>query len=494
MPVSPRLAFDLLLGLMLFLYLLATVANRAVTLVGVVLLSYLLPVEDFGRYALAFTNALLLQVLFGAWLSASVNRLVATAGKLEQELVSTSAVAIGAFALSAVVLAGGNALLPKPATEPIFFALVLGWALAIITYDLTLNVLNGLGAPRAYAGLSFSRNLLSLGAAAVAAALGWGAEGAIAGQIAGTLTPILMTPAARRGWAQVRVAAASLQLLRQKLTLGVGGTLSLSIYVFLNFAARNIVGGTFGKAAAGHWALATDIFYGPVAVIGSSYALAAMPELYRYRSQGDARELRIGSTRFLEMMLYFAVPYAAAGALLAHPISLAIFAPDSREEVAMLAPWAVAQSAAILILYTLAALVLVYERFKLLAVLVFALTIGNALAIAAAERWVAGGLEGAMIASTIEVAAFALLGSAVAARAGIYRPDPKIWLRIALATGLMVATIAALLPILSGPIAAFGVAAAGGAVYAALTPDILKAFLRRGVAEPAGATAPAVQG
>jgi O-antigen/teichoic acid export membrane protein len=478
---------------MIFLYLLSSIANRAVTLVGIIVISYLLPADEFGRYALGAANALLLQLLFGSWLSSSANRIVATTGELRTDLISTSALATTCLTLGATLIASANALLPTPPTDPTFFALVLGWALALIIYDVTLNVLNALARSRAYAALSLCRNMLALTAASGGALLGWGAEGALAGQMAGTILPLLLVPAARQSWARVRIGSASALLLRRKLALGIGGTLFLSLYVALSFSGRNMVGLFFGKAAVGHWALATDVFYGPVAVLGSSWALAAVPELYRHRHRRDAPAFRAQSTRFLEMMLYVAVPYAAAGMLLGAPLSLLIFEPEGRADVAMLAPWAAVQSAAILMLYVLAAILMVYERFKLLAVMVVGTTVVNALAIGAAGRIGAGNVQAAMMASAVETLAAAVVALAIAAAAGVFRPDARLLLRIVLATAAMVIAIWGTLAIVTGPAAVLGAVGLGGAVYAALTPRLLKSFLARSGSDNARTRTPAAQ-
>lgn len=423
-----------------YIYFVAVIGNRLVALACVLALSYLLPSHGFGVYAVAAANALVIQILLASWLSSSANRLLAQSD--DDPRVTLSTIAIGMVGVGSVLalVALGYALMPFMEAAPLQVALVLAWSASLMVYDVTLAGKNALGRAGSYASLAIVRNVLALATSVALVAAGYGPTGAIVGQLIGNVLPVVLLPASRRIWGQVEAVAISLPTLRDCLSFGTAGTFALGQYMLVNAASRNLVALTIGEAAAGQWALALDIFYGPLALVGTAYTLSNMRDLYAGHGQTPKAARRAEMGKFIVVNLYFAIPYAVGGALLAPALAGLLFAEQSLPGILPIARGATVQGAAMLALYGLTTILLAIDRrvFLIVSVIGATVLVGGA---TVAAWWHDGDLRTMMWWATIALTMTVVLSIGYAASRRYITLDLAAIARIAAASLAMGLTI-----------------------------------------------------
>lgn len=350
-----------------YFYLISVIGSRGVALVTVVILSHLLSPGEFGVYALAATNALLTQIVLGSWIATSATKHVSLGGSEPDPVtISTLAAAMAGYALLMGLLALAYAVFPFAATPPAQVAIVLGWSVAIMFHDTTLASNNGLGRDRSYAVLSLTRNLLGAFLSIFLVLRGSGAIGAMLGQVVGALLPTLILGSSIRIWRKARLSRASKALMLRLMKFGAAGTLALGLYVLFNATTRNCAALFLGEAGAGYLSLATDLFIGPLALLGAAYSLSKFPSLYLVEAEGSEAQKREEISDFLHMNLYIALPYGIAGAILAPEIASAVVSASSRPAIAAVAGAAAIQSAMMLMLTSISTILLIFNRRRAL--------------------------------------------------------------------------------------------------------------------------------
>lgn len=350
------------------LYLIAVVGTRLITVLSTLLISYLLSPQSFGYYTLVVTNALLMQMLFGAWLTSIANRVLATDHTLDREAMS--AIASGFVLITcagAIVLLGYSIAVTAHGFRWVLVAVL---AFALIFYDTTLAIQNAAGNEVAYARLAMSRNCLAFALSIVFILAGAGFPGAVAGQILGTIIPVVATPSIIRLWVTVRPSFSAVATLRRHLSLGISGAAALGIYILANAPSRNIMEHTVGAANVGIWALCSDLFYGPLAVVANAYGLSQVRLLYLAAQAKDENLLAREARGLVEFTLAVTLPYAIGGAFFAPKIVALVFSPAQTANATIVVVPAVLQGAALLVLYSLASVALARRRFGLILAMV----------------------------------------------------------------------------------------------------------------------------
>jgi len=459
-----------------YAYLLAMIGNRLVALISVIILSFLLAPAAFGLYMLAATNALLTEIVFGQWIVISANKHISLAGSApDRTTASTLGAAMAGYAAVMALVALAYLVFPVAQATPALVAIVLGWSTALVLYDASLASQNGLGESRAYAILALGKNL---GASLLSIALvlmGYGAVGAMLGQIVGTLLPVLLLPSSNRLWRTVRFGLASRPLMLKMLKFGVGGTLALGLYMLFNATSRNLAGYFLGESEAGYLSLATDLFFGPLALIGSAYSLSIVPSLYVVAAQGDPDERRARISGFIHMNLYLAIPYAVGGALLGADIALAVLPAASQAEIAAISAAVAVQSAAMLVLYTLTVTMLIFDQRAQLILSVIGTSALNALLLALLlSRGL--GLPAAAWASALLLGVAVALFIGIGVARGFIRLELRTLARIGLAAGGMAGAVWLYGRLLPGE--PFGATLIGLGVYLLLTAWMGVAYFR----------------
>lgn len=424
-----------------YTYLLAVVGNRAISLVCVVVLSYLLPSEAFGVYALTATNALVIEILFASWLATSAAKYLAISsdGERAHVIASLAVAMLGLFVLAGVVIAAGF-LIPFAGFSPAQLAMLLGWSVALMVYDVTLASKNALGQAGSYAALALVRNLGAVALSVILVIAGYGATGAILGQILGTLVPTLALRSSLRIWGGVRFSEASVATLREMFRFGVAATMGFGFYMIFHAGSRNIVGQFMGEAQAGHLVLATDLFFAPIALLGTGYSLSKSRELYIAETSGDRRRKQEKSSAFLRTILCIAIPYATGAAIVGPDAVRLILSSSAREDVAAIAIGASVLGAVMLVMYGITTLLTVMNkrRYLFLGVLGTA-SVNIALQFALARAGYS--LPALVWASTAVLAAASLVLLMLGYVRGFLRTPMLDTMKILLAAGVMGAAV-----------------------------------------------------
>lgn len=363
------------------LYLLAVIGTRLITVLSALLLSFMLSSHDFGRYTLVNTNALFVQMVFGAWLTSIANKSLAAENTINHEGISSVASGL-ILAITALILTSLlYALVFAQDGDAFRIISTVLLSILLIAYDTTLAIKNAAGQEAAYTRLALTRNCFAFILSISFVLAGFGFTGAVAGQLLGTILPIALTPSVLRIWATAKPSLRALAALRHHLIFGLAGAATLGIYILVNAPARNIIEHAAGASAAGAWALCSDLFYGPLAVVGNAYALSQVRLLYLASHSGDDREFDRHARDFLEFTLAIAVPYGLGGFFFAPQIAETVLSKAQIGTAISISSAAALQGAALLILYCLSAIALARHRFVFIALIAAAATSGATLAV-----------------------------------------------------------------------------------------------------------------
>ncbi|MFD1789238.1 hypothetical protein ACFSC3_16910 [Sphingomonas floccifaciens] len=350
------------------LYLIAVIGTRLITVLSTLTLSYLLDPPALGRYVLVVTNALLAQMILGAWLTSIANRILTTDGSLDREGLSSIASALILVLLIAIATAAFAPLLvPMNAAR---LASVIALAFLLICYDTTLAIKNAAGDERGYSRLAMIRNSTAFLLSVSFVLAGYGFVGAVAGQILGTLLALIGMSSVVEMWKVARPSMDTLRALRRHISLGVAGAATLGIYIAVNAPSRNIMGHVTGVAGAGVWALCSDLFYGPLAVIGNAYGLSQIRLLYLAAQSEDENSIARTARDLFEFTLSIAIPYAIGGAIFGPRIVALVFPVAQAPNASLVVVPAILQGAGLLVLYSLASVGLARRRFGLIVAMV----------------------------------------------------------------------------------------------------------------------------
>lgn len=347
-------------------YLLSGLGSRIFNLLMFVALSYLLSVEDFGRFSLVAGNAMLMHLVISGWIASALWRDASQAhcpDQAEQSNLATShSLCLGAiFAALYAGSAGLAFFLIEPAES--YLAIIPALAALTIFNEILLVALNAQHLPRSYGLLSFLRGALCLICAVALVLSGFGLWGAIAALFLGMLAAMLLLPDARHMFAAAWAERGLGNNLPEKLHFGVISVLALNLYMLGTIITRNLIAVQVDVAHAGFYSLAADIFYAPIALFATSLSLSSIPGLYRDANDAglDAQQLqsqRQSAGHFILANLAVAIPYAIGGAWAAPLIVQLMLDADTAVGVAPIASYAVVQAAAFVIISTITTLLL----------------------------------------------------------------------------------------------------------------------------------------
>ncbi len=386
---------------MAHIYFFALLGARILTFAASILFARLLSPADFGDFILANSNALLCSMLGSYWLSTVALRFIPLREGAEAgALVSTFLAGMLLSTLVAIIVALVGVLtgaMPiKMIVWPIFAALIP----LLIASDLTAAYFNGAHDARSYGRLVLSRSIVGLFASSTLIFFGFGAFGALAGQFIG-LCAGLIAPAVIAVWKPARWRDVSGELLRRIFAFGAVGSLVYSLYIIIQVENRNFIAAHFGDADAGRFALVFDTYYAPIGMIVSAVSLDRVATLYRDALTGeDQFGAQIGS--FIAATLFFSLPYAVGGYLLAEGLGRAIFGEAINAEVAAYSSLAPIHGALMCVLSTLLVSLLVLDRRRDAAIALAASIFLNA--IAPKYLSITGDIRGVAVASLAIIA------------------------------------------------------------------------------------------
>ncbi len=406
-------------------------------LITLLSLSYILQEAEFGKFALISTNALFVQLLFGSWITSSANKFIS----LDYDRNSEISLILSLLVMMGIIIFLGITFLN------LFFEIkceiflsIFYFSFSIMLFDIMLAILNGAGSAAQYAQLSLIRAFGAFVFPVLVAAIGGnGLQVAIASATA-VVFSMLMSYPARSILAHATVPTGLLSGMKRYLNFGVGGALVLGVYVLINAPLRNLIAYFEGLNAAGHWALTSDVFYGPLAIAGTVATLSANRQLHRWTQQANPHREGDASTAYFESFLLVSIPYSAVGYLVASDISSLIFSAGISSEVAALAPQICIQNAAILVIYGLCHIAYTKERWG---ALYFSIALVAFLPFFAASFTLADGvpwfdLVGAVTTSTV---ACAVLITSIYILTGILKVRIKNIIKIILLSGFVLILI-----------------------------------------------------
>lgn len=361
-------------------YLLGTVGNRLVGLASILALAVLLSPVDFGIFTLSVSVALFTNILLAWWMNSAAYRYIQS--NHDDESKRSISTLLGAAIFVGIVVfaldAGIMALFLNKTWGAAILTGILG--LALMMFDLTLAANNALGQARAYASLSVVRNLAVFGLASSAAIFQLGVGGVLIAYCIGTVLPMAIIHSSSRFWGLASIARFSRPHLLRMAKFGFAGALSLGVYMLIQAPGRMAMDLNVGPAYAGYYALALDIAFAPIVLLGTSYSLSRIKGIFQNTGENQDVAVREVSHQF-EVFFLFVVPYASILGMIAPEISYFFVNSQSASSITSIAIPALIQAGLIALGSCIASALLVTGRSRVMVLFLLVLAIGNALTI-----------------------------------------------------------------------------------------------------------------
>jgi O-antigen/teichoic acid export membrane protein len=335
-------------------YLISVLTSRLANMAAVLLFSYFLSTASFGIYATVATNALLLHLVLGAWISGYAWRVVSSdtgASELQGTLRHIGGLAWIAVAMQLVAF-GFFALFVLENEHLGLATAVLAWSISILLFETTMVVLNATGEARGYSLATFLRGMMTLLIPLALLAAGASYWAAIIGSISANAIALLCCLPALSSWFRLPEASITRQKIHEAVTFGIASVAALNVYMLVNAAVRNVIAIDLGPDATGHASLAADIFFAPIALFATAFSLSHIPRLYA-DSAGTGSDTSGAYFEFLNSMLVVIVPYVLGGVMVATGLCNLLLDPDDAKAIGSIAPWVVIQAGILTALSTL---------------------------------------------------------------------------------------------------------------------------------------------
>lgn len=464
---------------MKFPYLLAVSSSRIVTLMVMLALSHILAGSEFGRYSVLAINALLVHSLTGNWLAMAATQALATSKK---ESIEATLVKIMKIAVCIMLVQCGLAIFVIILNFVIDtgFGLnevlaIFSFVLAMLLFDIATAANNALGDDGHYLRFNIFRNV---GGGLLSLFFAWLSSNglvAIAGQTLGIMLAFALSPMALLKWRHVISQFPRTKLQREDWismsSFGVTGSLALGLLVFVNSLIRNFVFWTHGAKVAGTFSLISDFFYAPLVLLGTSFSLSKMRELYQLHRSPQPERLA-HYRQFNGAIGFLVIPYAIGGFWTA-PWVASLLVPLELRQVATAIAGISAVQAAVLTIISTVVTILLTAGLKRKVMATATLTI-ICIAISC--------VVGSALHTPQQFAAATLVGSFVAAVISMFILGPKAfpWTGYAKTLIASVAMVVVVIPILSiDSMFAPPLAIAGGVLVFSLFTFILRISLWR---------------
>jgi O-antigen/teichoic acid export membrane protein len=344
---------------MKFSYLLAVISNRMLTLLCVLALSHILSGSEFGTYTIMAINALLIHTLAGNWLAMSTTQALATDSSQDHSatfariLKAAAGIVVLECGLAAVVFALHWYTSIAIGLDEI--AATLAFAVAMLMFDVATAAKNALGDDRNYMRFNLLRNVGGSIFALVFAWSGGNAAMVLSGQTIGIMLAFVFSISAlgrwKSGFSAWRKTKLQLRQWFQMLAFGMTGTLALGLLILVNSLIRNFVLLVDGPQMAGIYSLMGDLFNAPLVLLGTSYSLSKMRQLYQLAPAEPAKRVAVYH-QFVGAIAFLTIPYGVGGYFVAPIIAKYIVPTDMVVTAATIAGLSAAQSATLTIVFT----------------------------------------------------------------------------------------------------------------------------------------------
>lgn len=299
-----------------FGYLSSVLSNRLGILGLLILVTNVLSADEVSKYALSYTNALILLTAFGYWVISFSLRVAGHRinGDWPSELgriYSSLSISI-VFVLLAVTFCAWMGY-PLLLDRPVEVALL---ALALIVYELQLTILNGQGRSTDYTKLSLLRavGIAVLCVSAFVTSVDF--SKILLGLAIATIVPTILTRGSRSLFKHFSVSKIRRETLRRDLSVGILGTIHFGTYVFVNAPLRNAIGYSADANNLGYFIALQDILWGPLAIAGAAISISHNRGLLdEWTELGEASNApsNKSTTSFVSIGLAITMPYVVGG-------------------------------------------------------------------------------------------------------------------------------------------------------------------------------------
>jgi O-antigen/teichoic acid export membrane protein len=293
------------------LYFIASLGPRILTFGTMLVLAHTLTAEDFGRVSLIVTTSLVILTLSSAWLSTSAYRFVADRNPMDRQEAEANLLAAypWSFAFVSILVASFGALTGQPSfiyLSAILLGLLSG------SGDLASAFLNAQSRPKDYMSISLFRTGFIFIFASICGYFRLGLVGATIAYVFGS-TAIILSPAFRGIFAKLRFRVPSKTHVWQFMRYGVPAGLSFNIYILVHAGSRLALANIAGPEQVGRYALVSDLFYAPAALILGTFGLSYMPKMHGGWLDSGREGALPWINKYLSTQIAFAFPILAGG-------------------------------------------------------------------------------------------------------------------------------------------------------------------------------------
>ena len=319
------------------IYLPALLLPRVATFVLVIAATRLLPISEYGLFALVITVGEIAEGVTTNWLRVALVRLSGAAATFPASLWRATARANQVTTALAVLVVAPAAFVLVPERWPAFWLAVAGYVGATSLLRFGLHVLQSTESRRLYATIEASRASAILAAPilAIVAVRPDFLAASLAGSAATALFGAWALAAARR-----RVAEDGRTMAASELTAFAAPMVTTTAVAFMVAnVERLVLQVVTGAAAVGAYSAGYALARQPFEVLGSAVNVGGFPQLVgRYERDGEAGAREAVLVQ-LDLLLGLLLPAIAGVAALRHEIAAAILPAEYREVAAAVLPW-----------------------------------------------------------------------------------------------------------------------------------------------------------
>lgn len=248
-------------------FLANTIANF---LIGLLVAKFLGP-EEYGRFALSFSIAVVAQIALFDWLRLAATRFYSAQARREAPEIRATLDASFILLAAALAIGGGLFLYARQGVEPGDALIALALALAIVngSFDYSTALLRARFEDRLYVRMMLVKNVLALALTGGGAFLFHSAGIALAGSLASLFGAALTARGALRDPGASPLGA---QSAAARMLIGYSAPIVAAnlLYQSVPLAARAFVASFYGFAETGQLSLAYDLGIRAVQALGSA--------------------------------------------------------------------------------------------------------------------------------------------------------------------------------------------------------------------------------
>lgn len=319
-----------------FAYLLSHGVPAIVGFIGIAIYSRLLTPAEYGRYALLFAVAALLNAIVFEWLKVSVLRLQKN-GVSEDVFYMTVKATFLILMCITFILAGIIWIISDHiAGVLLLLALFLSWGQS--WYQLNLSLLRAELNPLGYGKVAFVRAVLGLGLASLFILLGYAEVGLVIGLLFGLILSVMPLLIKRWGF-KVKPSIVSIPLLKEYASYGLPLTITLLLGMIIHQSDRFIISAMMGVESTGAYAVTYDLTEQSIFTMMLIVNLAAFPlAVKRLESQGEQAAYKQVKTN-TSMLLMIGTPVLIGFMMARESIAYLFLGEAFRETAVELIPF-----------------------------------------------------------------------------------------------------------------------------------------------------------